>query len=157
MDEALVYAVKEEILSSIIKKHNIIFLSGWSKTGKTITTLKTIAYFEVRLYFSPIKQSTKIVLSIDPEIQILGSVSSYISVNSEDTIFVIDDYSSSDNNIKLEVHDVLKNKKTNTKILLIVRAFLDIKDLLIYADALVRFKKNTAEVIYSRFQEAENV
>ncbi|MCX8069244.1 MAG: hypothetical protein N2738_01935, partial [Thermodesulfovibrionales bacterium] len=151
------FAVKEEILSTVLKKHNTVFLSGWSKTGKTKSALKTIGFFEVRLYFSHNRESTKLALSIDPEIQILGSLSTYSSVDSDDTILVIDDYSNANSDIRQEVAKILGNKKTNTRILLIVRAFIDIKELIVFADALIRFKKNTAEVIFSRLQEAENV
>lgn len=153
MEELLSYAVKEDIIKTVLRNHNVIFLSGWSRTGKTISLLKSLQSIDMRLYFSHSKESQRVAQSADPDIQIIGSLSSFRGVGSEESILIIDDFSTANEDTKQEIIRFLSERPSNLKIVLIVRAFIDIKNLIPLADALLRLKKSTAEIIYSIWQE----
>ncbi len=153
MKDLLAFAVKEEIIRSVLKGHNIVFLSGWSKTGKTVSLLRALSAFETKLYFSHLRESQKKALSADQEIQILGSLNSLRGGGTEETVLVIDDLSTADMEIRQQVRQLLSNMPKNLKVVVVVKAMIDVKELLPMAEALLRLKKTTAEVIYSINQE----
>lgn len=153
MQDLLSYAVKEEIIRSVLKNHNIIFISGWSRTGKTVSLLKSLSGIETRLYFSHLKESQKLALSSDHDIQIMVSLDSFREGSAEETILIIDDFSTADEGTKEQISRFMSKKHPNLKIVVIAKALIDTKDLLPMAEALVRLKKTTAEVIYSIHQD----
>ncbi len=154
MQDLLAFAVKEEIIRSVLKTHNIVFLSGWSKTGKTVSLLRALSGFETKLYFSHLKESQKKALSADQDIQILGSLSALREGGTEETILVIDDLSTAGMEIRQQVVELLSKMPKNLKIVVVVKAMIDIKELIPMAEALLRLKKTTAEVIYSIYQDS---
>ncbi len=153
MEKLLSYAVKEDILRTVLKKHKIIFLSGWSRTGKTISLLKSISDIQRRFYFSYSKDSQRIALSADSDIKILDSLSSFKESTDEETVIIIDDFSTSDQDTKERIIEFISQTHENLRIVLIVRAFIDVKNLIPLADALLRLKNTTAELLYSIWQE----
>lgn len=153
MDDLLTYAVKGDIIKAVIKSHGLIFLSGWTKTGKTLSVVKAISEIDKGFYFSHCKESIKTALSADPQLGILNSLSDLSHIDKQECILVIDDYSTANEGLKKEIKTLIRNRPEKMKIVLIVKALVELKDLLPLAQAIVRLKNSTAEILYSNLQD----
>lgn len=150
MDSQFVFKLKEEILGTVIKKHNHILLTGWNKTGKTTSVLKTTRHFINRIYYSPDKRSLSYALEIDKDIKTLNSLSDFPTT--DDSMLIIDDFSGLDNESQKTIWGFIRNNKS-MKIVVVSNKIIDLKPVLLIFDAVVRFKSDTAEILYSNLLE----
>ncbi|MCX8026495.1 MAG: hypothetical protein N3A62_01385 [Thermodesulfovibrionales bacterium] len=150
MDSQLVFKVKEEILGTVIKKHNHILITGWNKTGKTTSVLKTTRHFNNRVYYSPDKRSLSYALEVDKDIKTITSISEIPTTS--DVLLIVDDFSRVDNETQKTIWGFIRNNKS-MKIVVVSNKIIDLKPVLLIFDAVVRFKNDTAEILYSSLLE----
>lgn len=147
-------AAKEEILRNIVKTHDVVLIEGWTGTGKTVTTLKAVKGMgDVYYYDESAGQSLHCAVQADSKMTVVKNPGDLRDIKPGKQCIIFDDLDHLSSEVRSILMNMIKAKTEGRKILVITPVVLDAQDILEYMDAVVRFRRNTAEMLHSKLYD----
>jgi superfamily II DNA or RNA helicase len=155
MDPQIAFAVKEEILRNAIKTHNSVLVSGWTGTGKTASALKAgKGLGEVYYYNESGANAKHLFAQYNDAANILQNIGDIGSIKSDQPVIaIIDDFDKMKSESQALIAGALTQASENRKLVLISQVLLDAKDILPKMEAVIRFKRDAAEMMFSKLRD----
>ncbi|MBN2655030.1 MAG: hypothetical protein JXR79_07985 [Nitrospirae bacterium] len=150
MDPQVIPFVKEEIIRNIIKSHNSLLVTGWQKSGKSLSALKAAMSIADTYYFDPLgRLPLQEIAERSASSEIRPFVDSIKPADEMFSLLVVDNYEKLTPADKEFIRSLLLEKRIGLKIILISGAFGNISSMVQGIEAVVRIKTDTAELIYT--------
>jgi len=131
MDPQVVPFVKEEIIRNVIKTHSSMLVTGWQRSGKSVSALKAAMSIADTYYFDPNGKIPLEDINARSASTDLHAFANGIRMDSDVfSVLVVDNYE------KLGLVDMqflksmLKDKKPNLKLLIISGAFANVSSMI---------------------------
>jgi len=154
MDAIFTYVVKEEIIRNVLRTHNNVLVVGWSGTGKTVSTIKAAkGQGEVYYYSASGLNEGGPLFQYNSEAKVLTDLRDFDAVRTESSILIIDGLNRLDSSGLSLVGDMISDRSRPTKIILIAPTLMDANTFLSHIDAVVRLKKETAEMTFTSLRD----
>ena len=148
MDPIFTYVVKEEIIRNVLRTHNNVLVVGWAGTGKSVSTIKAAKGQGEVYYYSASGQGAPLSQYND-EAKALTDLRDFDAVRTETSILIIDGLNRLDGPGLALVRDMISDRSRPAKIILIAPTLMDANAFLSHIDAVVRLKKETAEMTFT--------
>lgn len=150
MDPIFTYVVKEEIIRNVLRTHNNVLVVGWSGTGKTVSTIKAAkGQGEVYYYSASSLNEGSLLSQYNDEAKVLTDLRDFDAVRTETSILIIDGLHRLDSQALALIGDMVSDRSRPAKIILIAPTLMDANAFLSHIDAVVRLKKETAEMTFT--------
>ncbi|MCE5311584.1 MAG: hypothetical protein LLF86_00360 [Nitrospiraceae bacterium] len=150
MDPRVIPFVKEEIIRNVIKSHASLLVTGWQKSGKSVSAVKAAMSVADTYYFDPLGN---VPVEDIKERSASSDMQAFVAaIKLSDEVFsvlVVDNYEKLAPVDMLFLKSMLKDKKPDLKLILISGAFASISAMMDGIEAVVRVKVDTAELVYS--------
>lgn len=150
MDKIFTYVIKEEIIRNVLRTHNNVLVIGWSGTGKTVSTLKAAKGQGEVYYFSVTGPDKEFPLAMhNDEAKVLADISDLEALSTETSILIIDGLNKAGAPLLGLIGNIMSGRPRPGKIILISTTLMDAGAFLDNIEAVVRLKKETAEMTFS--------
>lgn len=152
MDRQFAFVIKEEILRNVLKTHGVILVIGRPGTGKTATALKACLTLGNVCYMNGTGSEASAVPFVG-EAKVLKNLKDFDGTGQADTFLIVDETDKLGHIEKDALNGLLSSTGKACKIILITPVVMDAKDFIPFADVVVRFRPDTAEMIVSNLQD----
>ena len=150
MDPQVIPFVKEEIIRNVIKSHNSLLVTGWQKSGKSLSAIKAAMSIADTYYFDPLgRLPLQEIAERSASSEIRPFVDSIKPADEMFSLLVVDNYEKLTPADDEFIRSLLLEKRIGLKIILISGAFGNISSMVQGIEAVVRIKTDTAELIYT--------
>ncbi len=149
MERELAHIAKEEILRNVIKTHTVVLLLGWQGSGKTISVLRAVKGLWKAYYFNAAGASSGDLLRYNSEMIIIEQLWKF-PAGAADSALIVDDFDGASEETVSAVIRLVSSRDFPGKIIITSKAQPRLEETGLVADAVVRMKENTAQVLYTR-------
>lgn len=149
MYQQIAFAVKEEILRNLVKTHHTILITGWTGRGKTVTALKATSGTGKVYYYRGGGENIKLCIDQYNNGATILNTLKELNSTSEDSVLIVDGLGMISGDELDRLTGIVTEKAKSIKVILISRAIIDAKNLLGSVDVVVRFRQDTAEVLFT--------
>lgn len=145
------YAAKEEILRNIVRAHEAILIEGWTGTGKTVTAVKALKGMgNVYYYTEPVRDELRDLSKYNDKLSVVGNLRELCDLKPGKQCIVFDNLDNLGREARSILEKMVQERAEDRRIIVIAQVVLDAQDILEKMDVVVRFKKNTAEILHSK-------
>lgn len=148
MDFNFSFVVKEEILRNLLKTHRNLLIVGKTGTGKTTTALKVAKESGEVFYYSANRQSAD-SSAFDESIKWIDNIDGLNSLLSDNHVIITDDINSADTEDQEKLLKLISDSRSKAKKILIANFLVELKPFLSAVDVVVRFKADTAQMVFT--------
>lgn len=160
MDNIFAFVIKEEIMRNVLKTHNVILVIGRHGTGKTVTTLKASkGSGDVYYYNATSADMKKDIAMYNDTATAISSINDLDNLKTDEPVLIVDDVQK----LAASTLDAITNmvfapqKTEKWKIILIAPMILNAKTFFPKVDVVVRFKSDTAEMLFTEACELDKL
>ncbi|TAN42628.1 MAG: ATP-binding protein [Nitrospirae bacterium] len=145
MDFNFSFVVKEEILRNLLKTHKNVLIVGKPGTGKTTTALKVTKESGNVSYYSANMQRPE----LDESIKYIDNLEGLDSATSDNHVIIADDINSAGAEAQEKLLKLISDSQSKGKKILIANFLVELKPFLSAVDVVVRFKADTAQMVFT--------
>ena len=152
MDRQFAFVIKEEILRNVLKTHGVALVIGRPGTGKTATALKAGLALGNVCYLNGTGSKASAVPFVEGA-TVLKDLKDFEGLGRADTLLIVDETHKLGDIGKEALNELLSSTGKTCKIILITPVVMDAKDFIAFADVVVRFRPDTAEMLVSNLRD----
>ncbi|MBF0328252.1 MAG: ATP-binding protein [Nitrospirae bacterium] len=156
MDFNFSFVVKEEILRNLIKTHTNVLIVGKPGTGKTTTALKITRETGEVFYYNANRHNPDPSLLGD-SVKLIDNIDEIKCMASENHVIIADDINSAGAEDQEKLLKLIKNKENSYKKIVIANFLVELKPFLSSVDVVVRFKTDTAQMVFTEVVDLEKI
>ena len=143
MEREIAFIVKEEILRSVLKTHNIVLVLGWPGTGKTVTSLLAARGLWEIYYFNAAAKSPGGELRHHYEgVTILDAVPIELQ---EGSLLIVDDFDAATDEVATAIKQLLSGQSLRGKLVITAETSPTLAEWEPAINAVVRLKDETRQ------------